>query len=41
MSIAFQTIKQEWKDPENKEQLPLRTIREAMLFEVSPVTFPV
>lgn len=40
MSIAFQTIKEEWKIPENKRELPLRTVKEAKLFEVSPVTFP-
>jgi len=40
MSIAFQTIKQEWFEPEDKKDLPLRTLKEAKLFEVSPVTFP-
>jgi hypothetical protein len=40
MSIAFQIIKQEWLTPEDKKALPLRTIREMKLFEVSPVTFP-
>lgn len=40
MSIAFQIIKQEWLLPEDRKELPLRTIREAKLFEVSPVTFP-
>ena len=40
MSIAFQTIKQEWQEPENKKDLPLRILKEIKLFEVSPVTFP-
>jgi HK97 family phage prohead protease len=40
MSIAFQIIKQEWLEPEDKTILPLRTLRELKLFEVSPVTFP-
>jgi len=40
MSIAFQIIKQEWLESEDKKDLPLRTIKEVKLFEVSPVTFP-
>jgi len=40
MSIAFQIVKQEWYEPQDKNQMPLRTIKEAKLFEVSPVTFP-
>jgi len=40
MSIAFQAIKQEWFYPEDKKELPVRTIKEAKLYEVSPVTFP-
>lgn len=40
MSIAFQIIKQEWQESTNSKELPLRTIREAKLFEVSPVAFP-
>jgi uncharacterized protein len=40
MSIGFETIKQEWQYSENKNELPLRTITESKLFEVSPVTFP-
>lgn len=40
MSISFRIIKQEWLIPEDKKELPLRTIKEAKLYEVSPVTFP-
>ena len=40
MSIAFQIIKEEWESPKTRRDLPLRTIKEAKLFEVSPVTFP-
>jgi HK97 family phage prohead protease len=40
MSIAFQIVKQEWLTPDDKKVLPIRTIREMKLFEVSPVTFP-
>lgn len=40
MSIAFQIIKQEWETGDReKGKLPLRTVKEAKLFEVSPVTF--
>jgi uncharacterized protein len=39
MSIAFRVIKQDRQEDED-ERLPLRIIREAKLFEVSPVTFP-
>lgn len=40
MSISFQIIKQEWFNPENRREMPIRTVREAKLFDVSPVTFP-
>lgn len=41
MSISFQAIKQEWYRPEKGSgELPKRTIREAKLYDVSPVTYP-
>jgi uncharacterized protein len=40
MSIMFERIKQEWFYPEDKKELPLRTMKEMKLYEVSPVTFP-
>jgi len=38
MSFSFRAIREEWEEREG--ELPLRTILEAELFEVSPVTFP-
>jgi hypothetical protein len=40
MSLAFIPIKQEWILPTDRRDLALRVIKEARLFEVSPVTFP-
>lgn len=41
MSISFRAIKQEWIQPaEGSKDLARRIIREAKLYDVSPVTFP-
>ncbi len=41
MSISFRPIRQEWYWPDRSSQeLPKRTILEARLFDVSPVTYP-
>ena len=43
MSIAFQVIKDEWTTPDRKKEptaMRKRVIKEARLFDVSPVTFP-
>lgn len=40
MSFAFRTQREEWAEPTKKGQLPRRTILEAKLFDVGPVTFP-
>lgn len=41
MSIAFIPVKQEWYWPDRaSKELPKRTMREAKLVDVSPVTFP-
>jgi len=41
-SFAFETVKEarESADPENGEPLPLITVREAKLYDVSPVVYP-
>lgn len=40
-SFGFQVVREEWKKPEKgSTELPLRTILEARLFDVSPVTYP-
>ena len=40
-AIAFRAVKEDWwYPPEDSDELPLRTIKEAKLYEVSPVTFP-
>jgi uncharacterized protein len=40
-SFAFEIKREEWKQPEeDSRELPLRTIKEVRLFDVSPVTYP-
>ena len=39
-SFGFQVVREEWSTPENRAELPTRTILEARLFDVSPVTYP-
>lgn len=39
-SFGFQVVREEWTKPENRAELPTRTILEARLFDVSPVTYP-
>ena len=39
-SFAFEIVKEKWDQPEDKNIMPLRTIREVKLFDVSPVTYP-
>lgn len=39
-SFGFQVVREEWTNPENRAELPLRTILEARLFDVSVVTYP-
>lgn len=41
MSFAFRIVKQEWEDADGDgTDLPKRTILEAQLYDVSPVTYP-
>lgn len=40
MSISFRVVKQQWALPTDRSELPLRTILEMRLVDVSPVTFP-
>ena len=40
-SFAFEIVKEEWvQPPEDTHDLPMRTIKEVRLFDVSPVTYP-
>jgi HK97 family phage prohead protease len=39
-SFGFIVRAEEWQEPKDKRDLPLRTVTEAELFDVSPVTFP-
>lgn len=41
MSFAFRVIREEWEDPDGDgKEIPKRTIMEAQLYDVSPVTYP-
>ena len=40
MSIGFRVVKDEWKKASDDKELDERTIKEAKLRDVSPVTFP-
>jgi HK97 family phage prohead protease len=40
MSFAFRVIVDEWDEEPDDGGLPIRTIKEVKLFDVSPVTFP-
>lgn len=39
-SFGFSVVREEWQAPSSPNELPLRTILEARLYDVSPVTFP-
>jgi HK97 family phage prohead protease len=39
-SFGFAVESDEWTHPERSGELPLRTIRKAKLYDVSPVTYP-
>ena len=40
-SFAFEVVKEAWDHPKKEENsLPLRTIKEVRLYDVSPVTYP-
>lgn len=39
-SFAFRVLSERWDEPTEKGGLPLRTILEVELFDVSPVTYP-
>lgn len=39
MSFAFQVVKEEWEEAA-EDELPLRTLKELRLFDVSSVTYP-
>ena len=40
MSFRFSVVKEQWEEPTRKGDLPIRTIQEARLYELGPVTFP-
>jgi len=39
-SFGFEVVSDQWTRSENRADLPVRTILEARLFDVSPVTYP-
>jgi hypothetical protein len=39
-SFAFKVVKEQRSDPEEGQELPLFVVREARLYDVSPVTYP-
>lgn len=39
-SFRFSVRREEWQDPEDEKSLPVRTLRELVLYEFGPVTFP-
>lgn len=39
-SFAFRVVEEEWREADDEFDLPQRTIKEAQLFDVSPVTYP-
>jgi HK97 family phage prohead protease len=39
-SFGFIVRAEEWQEPKDRRDLPLRTVTDAELFDVSPVTFP-
>jgi HK97 family phage prohead protease len=40
MSFAFRAIQDDWDENPEDRGLPIRTLKELMLYDVSPVTFP-
>lgn len=39
-SFGFRVLEEKWQEPKNRNELALRTITRAELFDVSPVVFP-
>lgn len=39
-SFAFEIVKEAWDYPKEENAMPLRTIKEVRLYDVSPVTYP-
>ncbi len=40
MSFRFSVKREEWAEPDDDNELPIRTIKEVQLWEYGPVTFP-